>query len=624
MFKNIPKNDISRRNFKSYKRWVQTNQESPSILIYDGDVVFDVETADSSSGYFSKPIYRSIKSKYYSNGGDVIKTFGSMNPLYEFEVVRNLTETASVIHIPQIHYGEKIKPNSVTLTNLVTSESFTDDGWGNLILRSTGSLVGFNYDLLVGTDGCYQFYVEDIPIVSGTQYVLDFSASFDTSSLVSMEFALSFDSQSLQYVSGTNVSGFGSLTTSSFNNDLIIFSIGPGIPQDASQFFTITFDALQNGYLRNVIFAENEWFIPPDNPRYTEINGSAGCVSLNLVADSNGSESTTCDIISASDIQITSGNEYTVNFYADFPITGSDGMEFAILYDTGSLTLNGVANNVVGGVSNPVPGEIRYSYPFQYASQISPLMSASFTAESDGYLRNMIEIPQSYTTEASTSAIIPLVYYDGGSTYNCLTLNLVADSTGSESTGSESTGSESTGSESTGSESTDGQFNIGDYAGNVFYSDGVVVLNGNIEDYRIEYKSTKTIYELEVEISVDEGEFNTTQNPTAVDVSLIGEYDFIVTDPSDLTKTGSVRIKEVLDISKKTEFYSSISSSISGSWDDYTDFRDTDKTGSYLAPYITTIGLYDDDNNMLAVAKLPNPVKNLPDYELTFLIRIDI
>ena len=149
MFKNIPKNDISRRNFKSYKRWVQTNQESPSILIYDGDVVFDVETADSSSGYFSKPIYRSIKSKYYSNGGDVIKTFGLMNPLYEFEVVRNLTETASVIHIPQIHYGERIKPNSVTLTNLVTSESFTDDGWGNLILSSTGSLVGIDYDYLL-------------------------------------------------------------------------------------------------------------------------------------------------------------------------------------------------------------------------------------------------------------------------------------------------------------------------------------------------------------------------------------------------------------------------------------------------------------------------------------------
>lgn len=43
----------------------------------------------------------------------------------------------------------------------------------------------------------------------------------------------------------------------------------------------------------------------------------------------------------------------------------------------------------------------------------------------------------------------------------------------------------------------------------------------------------------------------------------------------------------------------------------------------YLAPYITTIGLYDDDGDMVAIAKLPNPIKNLPDYDLNFLIRFD-
>ena len=48
-----------------------------------------------------------------------------------------------------------------------------------------------------------------------------------------------------------------------------------------------------------------------------------------------------------------------------------------------------------------------------------------------------------------------------------------------------------------------------------------------------------------------------------------------------------------------------------------------DPTGSYLAPYITTIGLYDDELNMVAVAKLPQPIKSLPEYPVNFIVRFD-
>lgn len=483
MFKFIPKSDISRRNFKSYKEWTQTHSDYPTIIIHEEDSAFDTETSETSSGYFIHPTYRSIQSKYYSNGGDLTRLFGYLNPEHDFDEVRNLSETASVITIPQIHYGEGLKPNSVSLLNTLTSASYYDDGWGNLILESTGSLVSSGYSFLVGTSttGCYQ--------------------------------------------------------------------------------------------------------------------------------------------ISASDMQIISGNEYTVEFYADFTMSGSEGMQFPILYDTGSLILNGVANNNgIGVIQTPVDGEIRYLYPFAYSSEISPLLSVSFSATSDGYLRNMIEIPQSYTSSAPTVAIEPEFYPDTDpNNIICLTLNLVADSTSSV-TGSESTGSTS----STGSLTESTTLDIGSYAGNVFYDDGLIVINGEISEYELIYKSTKTIYETEVSVLVKAGEFNTSQNPTTLDVSVLGEYEFVVTSPTDLTKTGSVTIKEVYDISKKEEFISSISSSVSGTWDDYDDYRLTDPTGSYIAPYITTIGLYDDNNNMVAVAKLPNPVKNLPDYDITFLIRIDI
>jgi hypothetical protein len=54
----------------------------------------------------------------------------------------------------------------------------------------------------------------------------------------------------------------------------------------------------------------------------------------------------------------------------------------------------------------------------------------------------------------------------------------------------------------------------------------------------------------------------------------------------------------------------------------YEESSSIDKTGSYLAPYITTIGLY-QDNQLVAVAKLGQPIKNTINYPLNFLIRYD-
>ncbi len=163
--------------------------------------------------------------------------------------------------------------------------------------------------------------------------------------------------------------------------------------------------------------------------------------------------------------------------------------------------------------------------------------------------------------------------------------------------------------------------------GNVFYSDGLIVFNSgsdtSLETYQLEYRSTQTIYETEVLISVKAGEFNYSQNPTAVDIILSGSYDFTTTPITNVSPAKTIKIKEVKDIKQKQWFSGSYDTSISGSWDDYYNSSSVDPTGSYLAPYITTIGLYDDNGDMVAVAKLPKPIKNLPDYDLNFLIRFD-
>jgi hypothetical protein len=161
--------------------------------------------------------------------------------------------------------------------------------------------------------------------------------------------------------------------------------------------------------------------------------------------------------------------------------------------------------------------------------------------------------------------------------------------------------------------------------GNVFYDEGLVVTVDTpvFSSYNLNFRSTQTIYETEVLITAKAGEFNYSQNPSAVEVTLSGSYDFNTTAVYNGMPAGTKKIKEVLDIKRKESFVGSVNSSISGSWDDYYNSSSIDPTGSYLSTYVTTIGLYDNAGDMVAVAKLPTPIKNLPDYDLNFIVRFD-
>jgi hypothetical protein len=138
--------------------------------------------------------------------------------------------------------------------------------------------------------------------------------------------------------------------------------------------------------------------------------------------------------------------------------------------------------------------------------------------------------------------------------------------------------------------------------GNIFYDRGLLVLTKDIVsgstlgNFDLSFRSTKTIHENEVFLSVYESEFNTSTNPTATD------------------STGKI---------KGYGFQSSIDPTVFGGFDEYDYSSSIDPTGSYLAPYITTIGLFDDNNDMVAVAKLPQPIKSLPDYPVNFIVRFD-
>jgi hypothetical protein len=157
--------------------------------------------------------------------------------------------------------------------------------------------------------------------------------------------------------------------------------------------------------------------------------------------------------------------------------------------------------------------------------------------------------------------------------------------------------------------------------GNIFYDRGFVIATKDIQsgssftDYSLQYRSTQTIYENEIFISVLESEFNASTNPTSF---LPGstEYDVVTQNVQTKKYDGSTENTEL-------KYFNLKSARVNPLFWEYDFSASNDPTGSYLAPYITTIGLYDNEMNMIAVAKLPQPIKSLPDYPLNFIIRFD-
>lgn len=170
--------------------------------------------------------------------------------------------------------------------------------------------------------------------------------------------------------------------------------------------------------------------------------------------------------------------------------------------------------------------------------------------------------------------------------------------------------------------------------GNVFYDRGLVILTRDItsgsvlSQFTLNFRSTKTIYENEIFISVLENEFNVSQNPSAVYEDGGSKKTEIIQRPGS-TRIGDLVTSSYYDAgvkwirNSKYPYQSSVNPNVFGSFDDYEYSSSLDPTGSYLAPYITTIGLYDNNLDMIAIAKLPQPIKSLPDYPLNFIIRFD-
>jgi len=171
--------------------------------------------------------------------------------------------------------------------------------------------------------------------------------------------------------------------------------------------------------------------------------------------------------------------------------------------------------------------------------------------------------------------------------------------------------------------------------GNVFYNQGLIVMTREVNsllqsNWDLSYKSTKTIYEHEYLLVSEQDEFNVSTNPTAIVnvgrkteefIESNGKKKLVVTNPG----VSYIRKKSILENGDTLDyrFGSSVSMSVSGGFEHYFESSSMDSTGSFLTPFITTIGLYDDNCDLVAVAKLPQPIKSEHDLTVNFIVRFD-
>jgi hypothetical protein len=138
-----------------------------------------------------------------------------------------------------------------------------------------------------------------------------------------------------------------------------------------------------------------------------------------------------------------------------------------------------------------------------------------------------------------------------------------------------------------GSFTDDGEGNIitgSSKVGDIIYEHGMAIVTDNTFATDIttslkitcSFDSTITIYESQYKCTIRENEFNFSQNPTLI--------------------SGSSNSGKVYDYA----------------------------TGSYFNPYVTTVGLYNNDKELLAVAKLAQPLPLSAVTDMNILINLDL
>ena len=165
----------------------------------------------------------------------------------------------------------------------------------------------------------------------------------------------------------------------------------------------------------------------------------------------------------------------------------------------------------------------------------------------------------------------------------------------------------------------------GSVIGNVFYSDGLIVVNqkGSYKDvgfgtgYTLRHQATHRINEYEYVLRAPAGEFNMSSNISTTKARA-GLIRVPATSTNDTDRSWVYRLFPPGD-RPSGEGTGSFSSNYTPASHSINEI-----TGSTWYPYVTQIGLYDEEGDLIAIAKPGQPVKLSKTLSTTFVVRFDI
>jgi hypothetical protein len=528
--KKVDPTDIAMNSFQVYKNWTitsgsVTSSALPLTAIYTDTLpILDTELtyndAANIDGSLQTVIYYSLNHLFYRYKNEPFITYGPPNIT---KTKKALFQSASVLSIPQVKIGERIKSTSFTFTSSV-SGSFASDSYENIYDTSfnTAAIVsgsvfyeGFNeyFDISrtpYNTSGVT--YVSGIPTTTGQQRSIGYAANFNGSGSIDRILDGLYD-RDHDYA----ISFFVSASDTNVFKPQILLSKRTSIHQKQWPF-----EIVAVGTSPSIVctVGGNSDVIYPDIPG---VNLQLGYPTLRVTASISNSWTHILFQKSGSAIQLYTNGTLVASQSSTLLQPTTNPLSASIRIDNNDPLK-------IGGFSISGSQIFNAGYP----TDIKNLLHDS------NYIGKLDEIRIFNKALTSTEIGYLADRTEGGTMLQ--TRNV----------------------------------------GTVMPAQGLVVFSS--PDYRFQnllnapftasYKSTKTIHELSALVRIDAGEFNLSTNVT-------------------LTKDDNYTYQSFV-------------------------------TGSNFTPYITTIGLYNANGQLLAIGKLAQPIKKRDDVDLNFLIRLDL
>ena len=592
IYKTLLPETINVNTYTAHKRWDILNTETGSygIIVYTGKYITgSFNTIDSSlgdtpieaisNGQYQHLIHRTINNLYYRSYKDVDNRYENPNTTFCYRPgqYKQLYKDLTVISIPSTIFGSKIKPNSVKITS--ASAIIRDDGYGNLYNSTLQYNVPDINTLLLEINFSEQYLFA--PPVYVTKAPIDYICKHK---VVPAAYRVKFlDSSLSNNISSSYVHFDG---TGSYGN----FSLED--PTD-NQFIEIenshTFDFDSDFAITFKLRVPTTQPVSESYEGDFEVDGSP--ISESIVGGLY--TSTRRSLKQHTDNVIITKREFN-NDHIPFEIAVSGSSDRNLIFRRKSKT-NGELFQVTSSTLIP---DTWYAVLMQKTGS-----NIQYSIQTDGSAFTDIvpDVANGFSTKTSTNIHIggrPFgyknKYYDIGlgryidnkrnrniirpAEFDLVDFRIWDAAITSDNSASFAVPVNS---------SAKTPINV---IGNVFYEHGIITITAPSEplatyqyqdiknnDFQLEFNSTKEISEHIYLCQILDSEFSITQNRT-------------ILEPA----SSSLGV---------------ISSS----------FVDSDT----FSPYITTIGLYNEDNELLAIGKLAQPIKKPIDYDLTVMIRFD-